>query len=78
MRKTTGYLVMNNLLDISDQQASSATVDTTTNTADSDEKVLQQFMIKNPVWTSSVFQKMTTYAKLRLRKNNLQLVIITR
>ena len=70
MRKTTGYLVMNNLLDIADQQASSATVDTTTNTADFDGKVLQQFMIKNLVWTSSAFQKMTTYAKLRLRKKD--------
>lgn len=41
---------MNNLLDIVDQQASLAAVATTTNTVDSDEKVFQQFMVKNQVW----------------------------
>ena len=41
---------MNNLMDIANQQASLAAVATTTNTVYMDEKVFQQFIVKNSVW----------------------------
>ena len=62
---------MNNLLDIADQQASLATVATTTNTVDFDEKEFKQFMVKNPVWDFFCISKDDYLRKTKAEKEQL-------
>ena len=62
---------MNRFSDFADQYAAESST-----SYEFDEKIFQQFMVKNPIWEYTQFQMLSTCIKIRRKKNNLFIIII--